>query len=442
MKTNGLSTNSSPKYYDCNFRCGFTSTYAEVEAHEGSCSKRPSTAMKTNDPSKNISSTLSPDAAVERLSASQDVVKQGMVSQPLSTSGSIHEWILKQEMVSQPASTSGKAVLQTASTSGKAISTNVPSTPLPDEASIEEQFRSLEMSKIDLFSPGIQPVSPRVNVEASAITPAVLPFRQLPAQDQTSTVRENSNLPAKVHRRVAGIPAQSTPPQHPGASARLSKQQEETPGLKIEKAVDVAAADISRIVSPSNTADMLDAVNTLRARLQSGSQTCTLLQDEIGSDGRLLTNIGRLLSDDPCIVTCSQLLGLLRDLCKGHAGNVHRLCCSDTTLTAVLRIALKCDLEKKDSLSAIAAEIVSFCMIDDGHWDKVTSARSRVMKAHSLATTHNASNGGSPKRKRRSPLAAKFFSQSTSVSDRGRSEIQHSANYTARQAVILQEWSA
>jgi len=233
---------------------------------------------------------------------------------------------------------------------------------------------------------------------------------------------------------VAGVPAPSTPPQYPGSRARFSKQHSNSPdNWKIEKVVAGPVVAVYRIMTTQDPADMLDAVRSLRARLQEIPYG-QVAQDEIGSDARLLPLIGRLLTDDSrrlqwtathnqCYNIDLEVLSLLRDLCSGHADNVRRLCQHDATLTAISTIALNVAAGHAggSDQSAKAAEILSFCMIDDDNWDKFAAARLRVKS--SLV-----------------PVKSAVVLRQSSFPHSAR--VRHSANYDARQAVLGKEYVA
>jgi len=57
-----------------------------------------------------------------------------------------------------------------------------------------------------------------------------------------------------------------------------------------------------------------------------------------------------------------QLLGLLCDVCKGHAKNVQLFCGTESTLSAVLKISLDGGPNETGKEAAVAAEILAFCI--------------------------------------------------------------------------------
>ena len=125
------------------------------------------------------------------------------------------------------------------------------------------------------------------------------------------------------------------------------------------------------------------------------------------------------------VSTTHQMLRLLRDLCDDDTHNSRRLCNNDSALTAVMKIALKVEKEGvrcDQGNAAVAAEILSFCMMEDDNWDKVTAARSKLKKGMATA--------------RHSSLA------SNAASSPPPSTRRHSANYLARQSAIGPEYAA
>lgn len=327
-----------------------------------------------------------------------------------------------------------------------------PSTPLPEEDAIEKQFQSLEMSKIDLFSPAIQPVSPIT--EASILfPPSAHQMRNLPTYDKSSSHKGPSQLAPThgVQQNVSGMTAPSTPPI---SSVRSNKQANGSlDGWKIEKVPDVpessndpvplprpapnaaaaaASAAVSCILTSTDPADVLKAFESLSERLKDGP-CCHETQNTIGQDARIFPLAGRLLSDSRTSQQkYDKMLRLLLDLCDDHAQNSRRLCNNDSALTAVLKIALKMDNEggrddkgNARSNAAVAAEILSFCMREDDNWDKVAAARSKLKKG--LASARNSLSVASRNASRSSPPP---------------SACRHSANYLARQSVIGPEYAA
>ena len=320
-------------------------------------------------------------------------------------------------------------------------STLAPSTPLPDEGSIENQFQSLEMSKIDLFSPDAQPVASPMPFPASASS-----VRALPAYDQTATSNAASGHRApRTQGRLLGIPAPSTPPQHPGSRMRTDKNEgKSSDEWKIERILDSPTALVARLLTSQDVADMLDAIQSLCALLHEEAHG-EAAQGIIGADSRLFPLIARLLTDDPRRMQWqngdhqqydmdSQVLRLLRDVCRGHAKNVRQLCSHESALSAVLKISLDAVAKEASKEAAVAAEIVSYCIIDDENWEKLSAVRSRVKKVLETSRRHvplTRSNGES------------HVSQPMEFNDSSKSARRHSANYLARQQVaMVYEWSA
>ena len=312
------------------------------------------------------------------------------------------------------------------------VSRPTASTPLPpSELSIEHEFKMLEMSKIDLFSPDIQPVSPRTNVGSSVLFPtSAPPVHPSPALDENaSKLATPVNLAHSLQQRVAGIPAPSTPPQLPGSRSRVSRAEEKSQDSC--QIGDVPSAHVSRILTCSDASDVLDSIQRLRTHLQP-SPTCSAVQNNLGADSRLLPLIGRMLTNDARRIQWSQdsgqqrvmdeqLLGLLCDVCKGHAKNVQLFCGTESTLSAVLKISLDGGPNETGKEAAVAAEILAFCIRDDDNWEKLAAARARLKKG-SATTRTNASVSGA-------------------TSHNG-IHLRHSSNYLARQkSGMVQEWS-
>jgi len=317
---------------------------------------------------------------------------------------------------------------------GKAAEAAALSTPLPSELSIEKEFKSLEMSKIDLFSPDIQPVSPKVNVGSSALFPNAAPtVHPSPAPDAAPV-----HVARSVQQRVAGIPAPSTPPQLPGSRSRAGGAEEKSQDGKPGNVGDAPAAHVSRILTCSDATDVLDSIRSLRSHLQT-SPRCTAVQDQVGTDSRLLPLIGRLLTIDSRRSQWTQdssqqqdideqLLRLLYDVCKGHAVNVQRFCGNDSTLSAVLKISLDGVSNGTGKEAAVAAEILAFCIQHDDNWEKLAAARARLKKAHGAV--------------KKGATTRTNASVSSATSNNG-THIRHSSNFLARQqAGIVHEWSA
>ncbi len=291
-------------------------------------------------------------------------------------------------------------VQETHTTALPAASQNpMPPTP-PEETSMDKQFQA------DLFSP-IQPVN-----DASLNHPASSPHRERLAD-----------------HRVAGSPAQPSPPQRPHSSPQRN--------------IRASGQAIARILTSPDPVQMLDAIQGLRASLQQGPGGRA--QDEIGQDTRLFPLVGRLLNEDARREKwdrrsgdkCQhyhmdrEILGLLRDLCSNHTANVARLCRHDSILFALLRFSLGMEGYEAGTEALIAAELLSFCMLDDENFDRLASARARWKRA----LTH----GKASPARHYSPLH-NIHSPRTkgSPSTKG----LHSANYVARQAIISREWSA
>jgi hypothetical protein len=315
------------------------------------------------------------------------------------------------------------------------VSRPLASTPLPpSELSIEHEFKILEMSKIDLFSPDIQPVSPRTNIGSSVLFPTFdPPVHPSPALDEkASKLATPVNLAHSLQQRVAGIPAPSTPPQLPGSRSRVSRAEEKSQdSCQIQNVSDVPSAHVSRILTCSHARDVLDSIQRLRTHLQP-SPTCSAVQNELGTDSRLLPLIGRMLTNDARRIKWSQdsgqqrvmdeqVLGLLCDVCKGNAKNVQRFCGTESTLSAVLKIAVDGGSNETGKEAAVAAEVLAFCILDDDNWEKLAAARARLKKG-SATTRTNASVSGAT-----SHIGI---------------HLRHSSNYLARQkSGMVQEWS-
>lgn len=324
-------------------------------------------------------------------------------------------------------------------------STHKLSSTRPEDASVEKQFQSLEVSKIDFFSPAIQHVSPKLNDDASLIIPTVDPA---------------------AYQRTAGFPAQSTPPKavsssdtpqplwgcdyHCGFSSTfeqvaehektcvLSPRQQPGPSSarsqapdswKIKEVVDSAAdRAIECILTSPDPVQVVDAVQALRSSLQSSTgRSC---RDQIGSEVRLFPAFGRLLMmKHKVLIMHQEVLGLLRDLCSNHAANTERLCRHEAVLRAILGFSIKTADREAGIEAMIAAELVSFCMLDDANFEKLALARSSWKRG--LHNSHERGHEVGRRQRSRSPqpLGA-------------RSVVRHSANFSARQAIISREWAA
>ncbi|MFN9899473.1 MAG: hypothetical protein ACK55Z_11915, partial [bacterium] len=136
-----------------------------------------------------------------------------------------------------------------------------------------------------------------------------------------------------------------------GSRSRVSRAEEKSQdSCQIQNVSDVPSAHVSRILTCSDASDVLDSIQRLRTHLQP-SPTCSAVQNNLGADSRLLPLIGRMLTNDARRIKWSQdsgqqrvmdeqVLGLLCDVCKGNAKNVQRFCGTESTLSAVLKIAV------------------------------------------------------------------------------------------------------
>jgi hypothetical protein len=397
--------NPAHALFSCEYDCGFTGGFEQVSAHECSCKLNPSTAKQS------IYSKF-----LQRTSNGQE--KKRDVPRPPSQP--------RQTTISQGSNLQVKNLQKEAGSSLQKEPNAPQNTTLefPDNDEIEMGFKAgekrsildiLDMSKIDLFSPTIKPDSPDIAGASAFLQPSATPVRKLPLYDKASFNNgTHAQLPPGVHQRISGVPAPSTPPQLPSSRARLNKQAvnapaADTPGWKIMPAEDKPSGLVSRMLFSTDPVDMIHAIQSLRERLNEDTRLkeesdyyyniSRAAQDEVGTDSRLLPLIARLLNDSSTNHSIQQdLLYLLRALCVDHAENLWRLCCNDSALSVLLKIALKLEvkggrgenekgrLEKsqksqdKSTLAnpAIAAEILTFCMHDDNFWDKFAAARSRL----------------------------------------------------------------
>jgi hypothetical protein len=272
------------------------------------------------------------------------------------------------------------------------------------------ELEDLEFSKIDLFSPAMPHVSPKLNVEASLILPCVAP---------------------PVQQRLAGFPAQSTPPQQSGSSsARLQQPYKQAPdSWKIRKVADSASdRAVDCILTSPDPAHIVDAIQLLRANIQSADVRRDA-QDDIGSDARLFLVFVRLLSKRHQLHTMHrEVLSLLRELCSNHADNTAKLCRHESVLVALLGFSLRTADREAGTEALIAAELLSFCMLDDANFERLALARS----SWKLGMTDGRNDMTATRQHKRSP-------RPNGSSSAG---VRHSANYSARQAIISQEYAA
>ena len=284
---------------------------------------------------------------------------------------------------------------------GKANTQHVSSPPV--------ELEDLEFSKIDLFSPAMPHVSPKLNVEASLILPSVAP---------------------PVQRRLAGFPAQSTPPQQSGSSsARLQQPYNQAPdSWKIRKVADSAPdRAVDCILTSPDPAHVVDAIQWLRANIQSADVRRDA-QDDIGSDARLFLVLVRLLSKRHQLHTMHrEVLSLLRELCSNHADNTAKLCRHESGLVALLGFSVRTADRETGTEALIAAELLSFCMLDDANFDRLALARS----SWKLGMTDG-----------RNDMATRQHNRSPRPNGSSSTGVRHSANYSARQAIISQEYAA
>jgi len=278
----------------------------------------------------------------------------------------------------------------------------MPPTP-PEETSMDVKFQA------DLFSP-IQPVDDAsLNLLSSA-----------------------PNRERLAHHRVAGSPAQASPPQH----------QHPSP----QRDVCGPGQAISCILTSSDPVQILDAIQGLRASLQQ--EPGFRSQDEIGQDTRLFPLIGRLLNEDArrgkwdrrSGEKCQhynmdrEILSLLRDLCLNHSTNVARLCRHDSILSAILRFSLRMAGYEAGTEALIAAELLSFCMVDDDNFDRLASVRASWKRALTHGKAAPVPWNDSTRRQ--------YGHSPRTKGSPGTQSVLHSANYVARQAIISREWSA